>query len=121
MDTLAPDAVLIADGGGVVEAVRVPVVGAKKIVNLLGGFARFAPTAVSSRCWSTARRGLRILLDGVVDTVIGFAFEDGRISRRLRRAQPGQAAPHRRGDDTAPMTARRRHCADDGAETTLRR
>jgi RNA polymerase sigma-70 factor (ECF subfamily) len=46
MDALAPDAVLIADGGGVVAAVRQPVVGAKKIVNLLGGFARVAPAAV---------------------------------------------------------------------------
>ena len=25
--------------------------------------------------------GARVLLDGAVDTVIGFAFEDGRISR----------------------------------------
>ena len=46
MDALAPDAVLIADGGGLVAAVRQPVDGAKKIVNLLGGFARIAPTAV---------------------------------------------------------------------------
>jgi RNA polymerase sigma-70 factor (ECF subfamily) len=46
MDALAPGAVLIADGGGVVAAVRQPVVGARKIVNLLGGFARVAPAAV---------------------------------------------------------------------------
>ena len=81
MDTLAPDAVLIADGGGIVEAVRQPVVGAKKIVNLLGGFARFAPTAVIEPILLNGAPGARILLDGVVDTVIGFAFQDGRISR----------------------------------------
>jgi RNA polymerase sigma-70 factor (ECF subfamily) len=81
MDTLAPDAILIADGGGVVAAVRQPVVGAKKIVNLLGGFARVAPTAVVEPVLLNGAPGARVLLDGTVDTVIGFAFEDGRISR----------------------------------------
>ena len=46
MDALAPDAVLIADGGGVVSAVRAPVIGAKKIVNLLGGSRGSPRTAV---------------------------------------------------------------------------
>jgi RNA polymerase sigma-70 factor (TIGR02957 family) len=35
MDVLAPDVVLLADGGGIAQAVRVPVVGVKKVVNLL--------------------------------------------------------------------------------------
>jgi hypothetical protein len=77
----AHDAVLIADGGGVVAAVRRPVVGARKIVNLLGGFARVAPTAMVEPILLNGAAGARVLLDGTVDTVIGFAFEDGRISR----------------------------------------
>ena len=81
MDALAPDAVLIADGGGVVTAVRQPVLGAKKIVNLLGGFARVAPDAVLEPILLNGAPGARVLLDGAVDTVIGFAFEAGRISR----------------------------------------
>ena len=81
MDALAPDAVLIADGGGVVAAVRQPVVGAKKIVNLLGGFARSAPVAVIEAVSLNGAPGARVLRDGAVDTVIGFAFEGGRISR----------------------------------------
>jgi len=81
MDTLAPDAVLIADGGGIAQAVRQPILGAKKIVNLLGGFARVAPTAVVEPILLNGAPGARILLDGVVDTVIGFAFEAGQISR----------------------------------------
>jgi hypothetical protein len=81
MDTLAPDAVLIADGGGIVEAVRQPVVGAKKIGNFLRNFARVAPTAVIEPILLNGAPGARILLDGVVDTVIAFAFEDGLISR----------------------------------------
>jgi RNA polymerase sigma-70 factor (TIGR02957 family) len=81
MDTLAPDAVLIADGGGIVTTVRQPVVGAKKIVNLLGGFARVAPNAVVEPLVLNGAPGARVLLDGTVDTVIGFAFENGWITR----------------------------------------
>jgi RNA polymerase sigma-70 factor (TIGR02957 family) len=98
MDTLAPDAVLIADGGGVVAAVRQPVVGAKKIVNLLGGFARVAPTAVVEPVLLNGAPGARILLDGAVDTVIGFAFEDGRISRVFAVRNPDKL--HRLTEET---------------------
>jgi RNA polymerase sigma-70 factor (ECF subfamily) len=81
MDVLAPDAVLIADGGGVVQALRQPVVGAKKISNLVGGFAKFAPTGVLEPILLNGAPGARLLIDGQLDTVMGFAFEDGRISR----------------------------------------
>jgi len=63
------------------EPVRQPVLGAKKIVNLLAGFARLAPGAVVEPVLLNGAPGARILLDGAVDTVIGFAFEAGRISR----------------------------------------
>jgi RNA polymerase sigma-70 factor (TIGR02957 family) len=81
MDTLAPDAVLIADGGGLVATVPRPIAGAKKIVNFLGGFSRVAPNAVIEPVLLNGAPGARVLLNGAVDTVIGFAFEDGRISR----------------------------------------
>jgi RNA polymerase sigma-70 factor (ECF subfamily) len=81
MDALAPDAVLIADGGGIAQAVRQPVTGAKKIVNLLGGFSRIAPDAVVEAVLVNGAPGARVLLDGVLDTVIGFGFDDGRVSQ----------------------------------------
>jgi RNA polymerase sigma-70 factor (TIGR02957 family) len=81
MDLLAPDAVLIADGGGVVQAVRQPVVGAKKIGNLIRGFPKLAPTGVFEPMLLNGAPGARLLIDGQIDTVIGFAFENGRISR----------------------------------------
>jgi RNA polymerase sigma-70 factor (TIGR02957 family) len=98
MDTLAPDAVLIAEGGGVVAAVRQPVAGAKKIVNLLGGFARFAPTAVIEPILLNGAPGARVLLDGMVDTVIGFAFQDGRISQVFAVRNPEKL--HRLTEET---------------------
>jgi RNA polymerase sigma-70 factor (TIGR02957 family) len=90
MDALAPDAVLIADGGGVVAAVRQPILGAKKIVNLLGGFTRVAPGAVIEPLLLNGAPGARVLIDGVVDTVIGFAFENGRISRVFAVRNPAK-------------------------------
>ncbi len=101
MDTLAPDAVLIADGGGVVEAVRQPVLGAKKIANLLGGFARIAPDAVLEPVLLNGAPGVRVLLDGTVDTVIGFAFEDSRISRIFAVRNPDKLV---RFDRAMPLT-----------------
>jgi hypothetical protein len=98
MDALAPDAVLIADGGGVVTAVRQPVVGAKKIVNLLGGFARVAPDAVLEPFLLNGAPGARVLLDGAVDTVIGFAFEGDRISRVFAVRNPDKL--HRLSEET---------------------
>jgi RNA polymerase sigma-70 factor (TIGR02957 family) len=101
MDALAPDAVLIADGGGLVAAVRQPVDGAKKIVNLIGGFARIAPTAVVEPVVLNGAPGARIVIDGTVDTVVGFAFEDGRISRIFAVRNPDKL--HRLTAET-PLT-----------------
>jgi RNA polymerase sigma-70 factor (TIGR02957 family) len=98
MDALAPDAVLIADGGGVVEAVRHPVLGAKKIVNLLGGLARLVPGAAVEPVLLNGAPGARIVLDGVLDTVIGFAFEGGRISRVFAVRNPDKL--HRLSTET---------------------
>ena len=81
MDVLVPDAVLIADSGGVVQAVRQPVVGAKKICNLLRNFPKLVPTGVLEPMLLNGAPGMRLLVDGQVDTVVGFAFESGRISR----------------------------------------
>ena len=98
MDALAPDAVLIADGGGVVSAVRQPIVGAKKTVNLLGGFARVAPTAVIEPVLLNGAPGARLLLDGAVDTVLGIALEHGRISRVFAVRNPDKL--HRLSEQT---------------------
>jgi RNA polymerase sigma-70 factor (ECF subfamily) len=98
MNVLAPDAVLIADGGGVVSTVRRPVTGAKKIANLLGGFARVAPNALIEPVLVNGGPGARILLDGIVDTVIGFAVEGGRISRVFAVRNPDKL--HRLNSET---------------------
>jgi RNA polymerase sigma-70 factor (TIGR02957 family) len=99
MDALAPDAVLIADGGGIVSAVRRPVIGRKKVVNLLGGFARTAPTAVIEPVLLNGAPGALVLIDGVLDTVIGFAFQAGLISQVFAVRNPDKF--HRLSTETA--------------------
>ncbi|MCW2783742.1 MAG: fecI [Marmoricola sp.] len=82
LDVLAPDVVLVADGGGVVQAVVNPVVGAKKVANLLRPFGRLSPDAEMRPLLLNGAAGLRIVgtVDGA-DTAISFVIEAGRISR----------------------------------------
>jgi RNA polymerase sigma-70 factor (ECF subfamily) len=82
LDVLAPNVVLVADGGGVVQAVVNPVIGAKKVANLLRPFNRLAPDAEILPVLLNGALGVRIVgtVDGA-DTAISFVVEDGRISR----------------------------------------
>ena len=82
LDVLAPDVVLIADGGGVVQAVVNPVMGAKRVANLLRPFNRLAPEAQILPVLLNGAIGARIVgTDDGYDTAISFVVEAGRISR----------------------------------------
>jgi RNA polymerase sigma-70 factor (ECF subfamily) len=82
LDVLAPDVVLVADGGGVVQAVVNPVIGAKKVANLLRPFTQLAPDAEIVQVLLNGALGVRIVgtADGA-DTAVSFVVEDGLISR----------------------------------------
>ncbi|MBW9205775.1 RNA polymerase sigma-70 factor [Mumia sp. zg.B17] len=82
LDALAPDVVLVADGGGVAQAVVNPVAGAKKVANLLKPFRRLAPGAEIVPTVFNGTLGARVvgIADGF-DTAISFVVEGGRISR----------------------------------------
>ena len=88
MEVLAPDVVVVADGGGLVAAARHPIVGAARVVAFLSTFVRLAPTALADTLWLNGALGGRIVLDGEINTVIGFAFDDGRISRMYAVRNP---------------------------------
>jgi len=81
LDVLAPDVVLVADGGGVVQAVRNPVTGAKKVANLLRPFTRLAPQAQMVPTLLNGAVGALIVDADGSDTAISFVVEQGRISR----------------------------------------
>ena len=85
---LAPDVVVVADGGGLVAAARRPIAGVNKVVAFLSKFATLAPTAVVDTVWLNGALGGRIVLDGKLNTVISFVLDDGRISRMYAVRNP---------------------------------
>ncbi|MGK5543902.1 RNA polymerase sigma-70 factor [Streptomyces sp. URMC 127] len=78
---LAPDVVLMGDGGGVKKAILRPVVGADKVGRLLLGGLRKAAAAVSLRpARVNGHPALTIRLDGELDTVVAVRMEEGLIT-----------------------------------------
>jgi RNA polymerase sigma-70 factor (ECF subfamily) len=88
MDVLAPDVVLIADGGGVAQAARVPVYGAKKVINLLRPFPQVAVNAKSALLWLNGAVGIRIDDEMGGPSLISVVVEDGRIARIFAMRNP---------------------------------
>jgi RNA polymerase sigma-70 factor, ECF subfamily len=81
MDVLAPDVVAVADGGGLVPAVRRPVEGVERVAALLSRFAQVAPGAEVSTLLLNGAVAARIDPGGEFETAVTFAVEDGRIAR----------------------------------------
>jgi RNA polymerase sigma-70 factor (TIGR02957 family) len=81
MDVLAPDVVLVADGGGLVPAVRRPVEGMERVVALLSRFSQVAPGAEVATLLLNGAVAARIDPAGELNTAVTFVVEDGRIGR----------------------------------------
>src|SRR5215217_3260991 len=81
LDVLAPEVVLLADGGGEVAAVRRPVVGRERVATLLSRFRTIAPDAVVATVWLNGAPAGRIDLGGELDTAVILVVADGRITR----------------------------------------
>lgn len=102
LDVLAPDVVLVADGGGVVQAVVNPVIGAKKVANLLRPFNRLAPEAQILPVLLNGAVGVRVVgTEDGYDTAIGFVVEQGRICRIYAVRNPAKLG---RIDVEAPIS-----------------
>ncbi|MBD0422754.1 RNA polymerase sigma-70 factor [Streptomyces sp. TRM S81-3] len=81
LDVLAPDVVLVSDGGGLKRAALRPVVGADKLVRFyLGGSGRVEATITCEPTVVNGNPGLALLLDGEIDGVMAMRVEDGRIT-----------------------------------------
>lgn len=79
MEVLAPDVVAIADGGGVVPALRKPITGAKKLAAVLVRTVD-APGFVATTAWLNGMPGARFDFDGAA-VALSLVVEDGRITR----------------------------------------
>jgi len=81
LDILAPDVVFLGDGGGVVQSVHAPVVGADRVARLLTiGLSRIAAMASLQPAQINGYPALILLINGEVDAVIAVRIDDGLIS-----------------------------------------
>jgi RNA polymerase sigma-70 factor (ECF subfamily) len=79
MEVLAPDVVLVADGGGLVAAARKPLTGAETVVAFLARVADLSGF-VGTTAWLNGMPGARFDVGGEI-TAVSLAVEDGRITR----------------------------------------
>ncbi|MFI5955952.1 RNA polymerase sigma-70 factor [Cryptosporangium sp. NPDC051539] len=80
LDVLAPDVVVVADGGGIVTAARHPVVGAQRAAAFLAMLSKVANFSIEVTLLNGAP-AVRIEVNGALDTVASLLVEDGRVSR----------------------------------------
>lgn len=93
LEVMAPDVVLVADGGGVVAAVLAPVHGAEPVAKLLARAnqhadqvrAAFAATPV----WLNGAPAARVEFDGE-PTAVSLVVENGRVARIYVMRNPGK-------------------------------
>ena len=89
LDALAPDVVMLADGGGVAQAIRKPLTGAEPVARLLSNFATLAPGASIEAVWINGAPAARIDFQGEV-TAVSLQVEDGRIVRIFAMRNPSK-------------------------------
>jgi RNA polymerase sigma-70 factor (TIGR02957 family) len=81
MDLMAPDVVLIADGGGLAAAVLAPIHGAQPVATLLARAnqapAKFETTIV----WLNGAPAGWIEIDGELGTAVSLVVENGQVTR----------------------------------------
>jgi RNA polymerase sigma-70 factor (ECF subfamily) len=87
LDVLAPDVVLVADGGGLVAAVRRPIEGAERVAGFVSAAARLPDFDVRTVSLNGSL-ALRIDIAGRLDTAVSLAVADGRITRIYAMRNP---------------------------------
>ncbi|MET8643077.1 RNA polymerase sigma-70 factor [Streptomyces sp. NPDC004675] len=86
MEVMAPDVVLIADGGGIVAAVRIPIHGAGPVAKLLAR-ANQVVAFETAAVWLNGAPAVRIDIDGE-PTAVSLAVANGRITRLFVMRNP---------------------------------
>ncbi|GAA4602547.1 RNA polymerase sigma-70 factor [Actinoallomurus liliacearum] len=81
LDVLAPDIVLVSDGGGVKQAALRPITGADKIVRyMLGGIGKADVALTVDPTVVNGSPALLLRVDGEIDGVMAVRVEDARIT-----------------------------------------
>ncbi|GEP33518.1 RNA polymerase sigma24 factor [Nocardioides szechwanensis] len=98
MDVLAPDVVLMTDGGGLKKAALRPIVGVEKVLRFLAAVAE-GVDAVADVVVVNGAPAVRLVVDGEVDTIGSLLIEDGRVTALYLVRNPEKLA--RLGTETA--------------------
>lgn len=92
LDVLAPDVVVVADGGGVVAAAPRPIVGAEKVAAFLSRLAQLTVDVEMRPMWLNGGPAGRIDLAGELNTAMSLVVEGGRITRIYAVRNPHKMA-----------------------------
>ncbi len=81
MDVLAPDVVLITDGGGVKQAALRPIRGADKVLRWMAGvLSQNEGTPSAEPTTVNGAAGLRLLLDDALDTIATMRIDGDKVT-----------------------------------------
>jgi RNA polymerase sigma-70 factor (ECF subfamily) len=81
MDLMAPDVVLIADGGGLAGAVLAPIHGAQPAARLLARANQAPAKFETTTVWLNGAPAGAIEFDGELGTAVSLVVENGRVTR----------------------------------------
>jgi RNA polymerase sigma-70 factor (TIGR02957 family) len=87
VQVMAPDVVLIADGGGLVAAAPVPIHGAELVAKLLARANRVVAAFETTTVWLNGAPAGRIEIDGQL-AAVSLVVENGRVTRIYAVANP---------------------------------
>ena len=88
LEVLAPDVLVVGDGGGLAPTIPKPVRGAAKLAPVMARFAELAPGARAFVVDLNGGIAARIDPGGDNDTAVSFVIEDGRITRIYAMRNP---------------------------------
>ncbi len=91
LDVLAPDVVIVADGGGLVAAARRPIEGAQRVATFLIGAVRHVSFEART-VWLNGSPAVRIDIGGALDTAVSLTVHDGRVTRIYAVRNPEKLA-----------------------------
>ena len=81
LEVLAPDVLVVGDGGGLAPTIPKPVRGSAKLAPVMARFAEEVPDATAFVVDLNGGIAARIDPGGANDTAVAFTIEDGRITR----------------------------------------
>ncbi|WP_128434750.1 RNA polymerase sigma-70 factor [Streptomyces cyaneus] len=104
LDVLAPEVVLMGDGGGIKQAAPRPIVGADKVARfIVGGRGKLDATITLEPTLVNGNPALILRLDGEIDGVMAIRVEDARITGLYYVRNPEKLT---RVESETPLTLR---------------